>query len=254
MLTLDDLDHFNNPGFAQLFAPSRRDGDAETVARRARILACLNFCRDIPDADLAGGGLHAARRVIKSVLRSLQRKHWSDADELTDALASVQRALGERVSHGREPIAAQPERHAIEAEIQSAASKLAAIETSDPLLLESLASGDFEILPGSDLASLTAVIGKFGGTAEIDLDLLVDSDTTTQRVRIHLAIETGFWSWAAQGGGWLSRDGAVEVVLSPDDGVVQALLCGLALRSGRTIAAWAEKVFQHKVQAANQTA
>ena len=254
MLTLDDLDHFNNPGFAQLFAPSRRDSDAETMARRARILACLDFCRGVSDADLAGGGLHAARRIVKSVLRNQQRKRRSDPAELMDAMESVQLALGERASYDREPPEAAPERHAVEAEIQDAAIKLADVESSDPFLLDSLACGDFEILPGSDLASLAAVIGKFGGMAEIDLDLLVDSDATTQRVRVHLVIETGLWRWSAQGGCWLSRGGAPEAVLKPEDGVIQALMSGLALRSGRTIAAWAEKVFEYRLMAEDRVA
>jgi hypothetical protein len=43
----------------------------------------------------------------------------------------------------------------------------------------------------------------------------------------------------------MSWNGHPAVFLPPDDGVVQALLAGLALRSGRTIAAWAEATCEH---------
>ncbi|MFZ2855784.1 MAG: hypothetical protein WAZ34_16925 [Rhodocyclaceae bacterium] len=243
MLTLDDLDHFNEQRMAHLFTPpSQRDMDS--AARRSRILACLKACHNIPDQELIEGGLHTARRALKSVLRSQQRRRRIEVDELEATLDDARIALGEPFERPGEPADAAAERYAVEAEIQAAAVKLSDMETCDAELLDTLADGEFELWPSSDLAALSQASGKFGNAAKItvDLDLAVDSKTPAQLVRVHLVIETGFWRWVAQEGCCMSRNGAPAVFLPPGDGVVHALLGGLALRGGRTIADWAEAV------------
>lgn len=243
MLTLDDLDHFNEQRMAHLFAPpSQRDADS--AARRARILACLKACHNIPDRELIEGGLHTARRALKSVLRSQQRRHRVEADELEATLHGARRALGEPAERPGEPADAAAERYAVEAEIQAAAVKSSDsdMDSCDAELMDALADGEFELCPSSNLAALSESAGKFGSAAKItvDVDLAVDSQAPAQLVRVHLVIETGFWRWVAQDGCCMSRNGDPAVFLPPGDGVVHALLCGLALRGGRTVAAWAE--------------
>lgn len=248
MLTLDDLDHFNHfndRSMALLSAPTPQRADAETLARLARIVACLNFCRDIPNEELVEGGLHAARRTLKSVLRSEQRKRRLPPDELMGAFEGALLVLGEQVERHAEPADAAAERHAVEAEIQAAANKSAGEATLDPQLADSLARGEFEILPSSNFAPLTETIGKFAAPATIDVDLAVDGAGPVQVVRIHLVVESGFWRWAARDGCCMSRNGDPAQFIAPDDGVVQALLAGLALRNGRAILAWAEAVGEH---------
>lgn len=254
MLTLDDLDHFNNTGMAHLFASANRRVNTDSTARVARILACLNFCRDIPDTELVVGGMQAARRAIRAAVRRQQRQRRLDPSELLAALASVQAALGDHRSTEDEPPAAGPERHAVEAEIQDSALKLAGHETADGRLLTALITGEFEILPASNLAPLSAVIGKFSGTASIDLELAVDGEGATQMLCLHLVVAAGFWRWSAQEGCCMSRNGAPAVALAPDDAVVQAVLAGLALRSGRTIAGWLEAIRHHRQMSEAQSA
>ena len=245
MLTFDDLDHFDDRSMALRSAPSPQPTDAETLRRLARIVACLNFCRDIPDEELVEGGLHAARRVLRSVLRSEQRRRRLPHDELMGAFEGALRVLGEKAARGGEPVDAAPERHAVEAEIQTVAGKLADKDTVDAQLMESLARGEFEILPSSDFATLTPTLGKFAAPCAVDVDLAVDGAGPAHLVRVHLVVESGFWRWTALGGCCMSRNGDPAVSMLPDDGVVQALLSGLALRNGRAIAAWAEAACAH---------
>lgn len=245
MLTLDDLEHFNDRSLARLFAPGSQKADANALARLARIVACLKFCRDVPDEELTEGGLLVARRALKSVLRSQQRKRRLDPGELMEVLVGALVALGERTEHDSEPAGAAHERHAVEAEIEAVAGKLADTETCDMGLMNSLTRGEFEILPTSNLATLTEGSGKFAGAVRIDVDLAVDSDAAAHMVRVHLVVERGIWRWVAQEGCCMSRNGEPAVFLPPDDGVVQAILSGLALRSGRSIVAWAEAIGQY---------
>jgi hypothetical protein len=240
MLTLDDLDHFSDPSMARLFAPTPRQADADTVARLTRIVACLNFCSAVPNEELAEGGLQAARRALKSVLRGEQRNRRLRPEDLVEALEGALLALGARAQRRGEPADAASERHAVESEIQTAAGKLVDEETLDPQLMESLACGDFEILPSSDFAPLAATLGKFAGAATIDVDLAVDSADGAQLVRVRLEVESGFWRWTAKDGCCLSRNGNPAILLPTDDAVVRTLLSGLALRNGRSIVAWAE--------------
>jgi predicted secreted protein len=240
MLTLDDLDHFDDRSTTPQTAPTIQPNDAQTLMRLARIVACLNFCRDIPNEELAEGGLHAARRVLRSALRSEQRRHRLPQDELMASFEGALLELGDKTARRGEPVHAAAERHAVEAEIQTAAAKLAGKDTVDPDLMESLAAGEFEILPSSDFAPLTRTMGKFAAPISVDVDLAVDGAGPAQVVRVRLLVESGFWRWTAQDGCCMSRNGDPAVFMSPDDGVVQALLAGLSLRSGRAIVAWAE--------------
>lgn len=245
MLTLDDLDHFSGPNMAHLFAPSTRHADADTLARLSRLVACLNFCRDIADDELVDGGLHAARSTLKGLLRQQQRNRRLAPDELMGSLEGALLALGVQAQRHGEPSHAAPERHAVEAEIQTAASRATGEDTLDPQFMDALARGQFEILPSSNIAALTRTIGKSAGTVAIDVDFAVDGAGPASLVRVHLVVESGFWRWTAGDGCCMSRNGHPAVFLPPDDGVVQALLAGLALRSGRTIAAWAEATCEH---------
>jgi hypothetical protein len=243
MLTLDDLDHFNDRGMALQGGASAPRTDAETLRRLARIVACLNFCRDIPDEELVEGGLHAARRTLRSVLRSGKRRRPLPQDAVTTALEGALLVLGEQAARRGEPGHAASERHAIEGEIQNVAGKLAGKDTVDPQLMDSLARGEFELLRSSDFAALLRAAGKFA--APVEVDLAVEGDGPAYLVRVHLKIESGLWRWTAGEGCCMSRNGDPALSLPPDDGVVQALLSGLALRSGRAIAAWAEAAGEH---------
>lgn len=254
MLTLDDLDHFNNSGMAHLFAAGGRRADPDTMVRLARIVACLNFCRDIPDNELVAGGLYAARRTARTLRRGRQRNRRFDASELLLTLESMQAALGEPAANREECQEAALARYAVEAEIQNAAAKLAGKATGDVPLLAALAEGAFEILPSSNLAPLVQVTGKFSGTAAIEVDLIVDGDSAAATVCVHLAIAAGFWRWTAEDGCCMSRNGDPAVFLAPDDGIVQALLAGLALRSGRIIAGWLEAIAASQPRAEAQSA
>ncbi len=241
MLTLDDLDHFSDASLAHLFAPATRQADADALARLTRIVACLNFCRDVADEELGEGGLHAARRALRSVLRCQQRKLRLSPAELMGAVKDSLQALGVEVERRDEASDVSSERHAVEGEIQTAADKLADEDTLDPQLMGALARGEFEILPSSDLLPLAATVGSLGGTVTIDLDVAVDQDEGPAiGVRLHMVVESGFWRWAGKDGCWISRNEAPPLALAADDPVVRAVLAGLGLRNGRAILAWAE--------------
>lgn len=241
MLTLDDLDHFSDARLAHLFAPATRQADADTLARLTRIVACLNFCRDVADEELSEGGLHAARRALKSVARSQQRKLRLSPAELMGAVEDSLQALGVQVERRDEAPDVGAERHAVEGEIQTAADKLMDEDTLDPQFMGALARGEFEILPSSDLLPLAETVGSFAGTVTIDLDVAVDQDEGPAiGVRVHMVVESGFWRWTGRDGCWIGRDEAPPVALAPDDPVVRAVLAGLGLRNGRAILAWAE--------------
>lgn len=125
---------------------------------------------------------------------------------------------------------------------RAAAIKARQMESDDHELMEALADGDFEISPSSNLGKLTRTVGKLGGTMDIaiDLDLSVDHKTPLEQVRIHLVIEAGFWRWTARDGCRISRNGEAAVPLPAHDGLLHALLGGLALRGGCAIADWAD--------------
>ena len=253
MLTFDDLDHFSNPSMAHLFAPATRQPDVDTLARLTRIVACLGFCRDAANDELAEGGLIAARRALKSVLRGQQRNRRLHPDELARVLEGLLLALGDRTMRRGESPQAADERYAVEAEIQNAADGLISEETADLELLGALARGEFEMLPSSQLAELAGTLGRFSGAATVDIDLAVDDAGPEQLVRVHLVIESGFWRWTAREGCCMSRNGDAAVLLPPDDGVVRALLAGLALRNGRAVVAWAEAACDRDESAEPQT-
>lgn len=238
MLTLDDLEHFADASLAHLFAPPAGRADADRVARLARIVACLNACRDVPTEELVDGALSQARFHLRSALRRQQRSRRPDAAALLAAVEDALTAMGEAEEDGA---AAAPERLEVEAEIEAAAARLADAESADPELLASLAQGEFRMLPSSDLAPLADMVGKFGAaSAQVDVDLTLDQPGQAHFARVRLMLEGGLWRWTAQDGCCMSRNGMPAFFLPPDDPVVQALLAGLALRNGRTALAWAE--------------
>jgi hypothetical protein len=236
MLTLDDLEHFNDSSMAHLFAPSAGRQDADTVARLARILACLNACRDIPTEELAEGALAQARFRLRTALRQQRRGQRPDPAVLLGAMEAALAAIGAPQAEELGPA----ERLQVEAEIQAVAARLADADSADPDLLRTLALGEFQILPSSELADLAEVVSKFGASARVDVDLAIDRVGPAHFVRVRLLLEGGLWRWTAQDGCCMSRNGEPAFFLPPDDAVVQALLAGLALRNGRTALAWAE--------------
>jgi hypothetical protein len=240
MLTLDDLEHFSDASMAHLFAPSVNRADADKLARLARIVACLNACRDVPTDELAEVGLVQARFHLKVALRQQSRASRPDPTLLLQAAEAALAALGQTGPGSNGPAVA--ERLEVEAEILAAAVKLAEEDSLDPQLLGSLARGEFELVPSSDLASLAEVVGKFGATAQVDVDLSIDMEGPSDFVRVRLVLEGGLWRWTALDGCCMSRNGNPAFFLPPDDAVVQALLAGLAVRSGRSALAWAEAV------------
>lgn len=237
MLTLDDLEHFADASMAHLFAPPAGRVDADRVARLARIVACLNACRDVPTEELVEGALAQARFQLRGALRRQRRGHRPDPAALLQAVKDALAAMGEA-----EEDAAQgsSERLEVEGEIQATAHKLADAGSQDPELLASLARGDFQILSSSDLSPLAEVVGSFGGAAQVDVDLSIDQPGPAHFARVRLLLEGGLWRWTARDGCCMSRNGLPAFFLPPDDAVVQALLAGLALRNGRTALAWAE--------------
>lgn len=236
MLTLDDLEHFADSSMAHLFeAPSGRQ-DAERVARLARIVACLNTCRDVPTAELAEGALVKARFALRGALRQQSRGHRADPAALLAAVETALAALGEPGD-----LAAGPaERLELETEIQAAAARRADEDSLDPELLASLARGEFQILPSSELEALAEVVGSFGTTGQVDIDLSIDQPGPSHFVRVRMVLEGGLWRWTAREGCCMSKNGQPAFFLPPDDALVQSLLTGLALRNGRTALAWAE--------------
>lgn len=237
MLTLDDLEHFADASMAHLFAPPAGRADADRVARLARIVACLNACRDLPTEELVEGAMAQARFHLRGALRRQRRSHRPDPTALLEAVEDALTALGEAEE---DAALASPERLEVEAEIQAAAGKLADVESQDPELLASLGHGEFQILPSSDLSPLAEVVGKFGASAQVDVDLTIDRPGPAHFARVRLVLEGGLWRWTAKEGCCMSRNGMPAFFLPPDDAVVQALLAGLALRNGRTALAWAE--------------
>lgn len=165
-----------------------------------------------------------------------------DVDELITILDDVRLALGEPAGDANQLSRAVADRHAVEAEIQAATIRARHRESDDHGLMTALAGGDFEISPSSNLDTLTGIVGKLGSTTNIaiDLDLLVDHKTPPEQVRVHLVIEIGFWRWTARDGCRISRNGEAAVPLPAHDGLLHALLGGLALRGGCAIADWAD--------------
>ena len=92
----------------------------------------------------------------------------------------------------------------------------------------------------ADLSPLAEVVGSFGASAQVDVDLSIDQPGPAHFARVRLVLEGGLWRWTAKEGCCMSRNGTPAFFLPPDDAVVQALLAGLALRNGRTALAWAE--------------
>jgi hypothetical protein len=238
MLTLDDLEHFSDPSMAHLFAPSAGRTDADRVARLARIVACLNACRDVPTEELVEGALAQASFRLRTALRLHRRSRRPDPAALLAAVEAALVAVGQPGEQEEGP--AEAERLEGEAEIQAVAAKCEAVDSLDPELLGALARGEFQILPSSDLAPLAEVVGKFGAKAQVDVDLALDRPGPTDFARVRLMVEGGLWRWAAQDGCCMSKNGQPAFFLPPADPVVQALLAGLALRNGRTALAWAE--------------
>lgn len=240
MLTLDDLEHFSDRSMAHLFAPAGGQPDADKLARLARIMACLNACRDMDTEALAEGAQVKARFHLLTALRKQRRSRRADPAALMEAVAAALEALGQDLPQEQGPGVA--ERLEVEAEIQAAAGKWTYEDALDPELMGSLARGEFEILPSSNLEALAETAGKFGGSAQVDVDLALDMEGASHLVRVRLLVEAGLWRWSAQEGCCMSRNGAPAFFLPPQDAVVQALLAGLSLRSGRPALAWAEAV------------
>src|SRR5574337_532733 len=157
MLTLDDLEHFSDPRMAHLFEPTAGRADADRVARLGRIVACLNACRDVPTDELAESGLAKARFHLKTILRNQRRGHRPDPQALLEAVESALAALGLPGSDSEAP--AETERLEVEAEIHAAAAKLATTDSLEPALLGSLARGEFQLQPSSELRPLAEVAG-----------------------------------------------------------------------------------------------
>ena len=239
MLTVDDLDHFSDSKLAHLFETPDRQQDPDQVARLARIVACLKFCSDIPDAQLLAGGANAARTLLRQALRS-QRRGQLDRESLAQSLETVLAVLGTAARHAGESDAALESRTAIESEIQQAAARHDADDSIDPDLLAPLAAGAFELLPTSELDELPEALRGFGRSGVIDLDLAVDVGGATEMLRLHLALECSAWRWQAVGGSCFSRNGQPAVFLEPDDALATSVLAGLALRNGRHVVDWYE--------------
>lgn len=238
MLTLDDLEHFADRSMAHLFTPSVGRPDADRVARLARIVACLNACRDMPTEELAEGALAQARFRLRAALRQQRRGHRPDAAALMEAMEAALETLGQGAPVQGD--AAENERLEVEAEIQAAAGRLSGEDSEDAALLGALARGEFQILPSSGLGGLAEMVGSFGASARVDVDISIDRVGPADFVRVRLELEGGLWRWTAREGCCMSRNGEPAFFLPPGDAVVQALLAGLALRNGRTALAWAE--------------
>jgi len=241
MLTFDDLDHFSDSKLTHLFEAPNGAQDPDNVARLARILACLKFCGDIPDAQLVPGGASAARTLLRQSLRR-QRRGQLEREALAETLETVLALMGTASRHAGESDDALEARNAVEAEIQQSAARHDLQDSVDPQLLLAIASGAFEILPTSELEELPEALRGFGRTGTIDLDLAADIDGTTEMVRLHLALECSVWRWQAHGGSCFSRNGRPAVFLEPDDALSTSVLAGLALRNGRHIVDWYESL------------
>lgn len=246
MLTLDDLDHFGEARHAPLFPARSADADTDTAARLARILACLNFCREIPDDQLLAGGAGAARAHLRQAARAWRRKRI-DGDEFARALDAVGALLGVGLRHADESEQALALRSALEAAIEQAADDDTKA-SADAELLACLARGDFDLMPSSELDALPST--SFNRAVEVDVDFVAQTPHGSEFVRVHLRLECGLWRWSANPGCCMSRNGAAAVFLDPDDGLVAALIAGLALRNGRPARDWADALAQGQLSRA----
>lgn len=238
MLTLDDLEHFSDRSMAHLFAPPGDRPDADKLARLARIIACLNTCRAVDTHELVEDGLIRARFLLKTALRQQQRGSRPDPAALLLAMEAALAALGQGNLATDGPGAVP--RMEVEAEIQTVAARHADEPATDGDLLGSLARGEFDLRPTSNLAALEDVAGRSGVSAQVDVDLAIDTEGPSDLVRVRLLLEGGLWRWTALEGCCMSRNGQQAFFLPPEDPVVQSLLAGLALRGGRTVLSWVE--------------
>jgi hypothetical protein len=244
MLTYDDLDHFDEPTLAGLFAQAGDEGPGNAQKRRERILACLRFCRNVAFDDLPEAGVQTARRLLKRALRNQQRSRRSQPEVIGDFLEAALRALGEPCGRHEEAAEVAALRHSVEREIESAARARLHGDTRLPLLLETLARGDFEIGTDSNLAPLDEALGRFNRLAAVDLVLVLvlDGEAAPAMARIHLPIACGLWRWTVREGCSVAFDADTPLPLPADDALVPAVLAGLSLQGGRAIAIWAEAV------------
>lgn len=240
MLTYDDLDHFDERTMSGLFGLPNPDDQANVHKRRERILACLRFCRDVTVEDLPEGGLHTARRLLRRALRSQQRDPRMRSEVIEEFLGDALQALGDASQPDAEPAEAAALRYSVEREIEANALLRAGNESVAPQVLETLARGDFRIGTGSRLAALDDALGKFNGSAVVELELVLDGGPACARAR--LAVACGLWRWAAQEGCSLALDGDETLPLPAGDALASVLLAGLAVQSGRAITLWARAV------------
>lgn len=251
MLTYDDLDHFDERTMAGLFALPGAEEQANALKRRERILACLRFCRDVAFEELPEAGLQTARRLLKRALRSQQRSRRSQPEIIEDFLAGALQALGETAGPSAEAAEVAALRHSVEREIEAAALARLHGDTRLPLLLETLAQGDFEIGAGSNLEALDEAIGKFSGQAEVDIELILDGDGYPASARFHLAIACGLWRWSALDGCTIAFDDDAPLSLPANDALVPVLLAGLSVQGGRAVTFWAKAVHPQAVSLLN---
>lgn len=239
MLTFDDLDHFDDRAVANLYAVLGADAE-DARQRRERLLACLRFCRDVAYETLPESGVLAARRLLKRALRSQQRNQHASPEAIEDFLAGALRALGSSGWRDEEGAEVAALRHLVEREIEAAACHRLHDVTRLPALLQSLARGDFEIGPDSDLAALEDLVGKFGGRAEIGLELILDGSGGPDHAVVRLGIACGLWRWSAPQGGRITLDGGAPVTLAADDALVPVILAGVSAQGGRALSIWSQ--------------
>lgn len=238
MLTYDDLDHFDERTLARLFGAADAKAPADILKRRKRIVACLRFCRDIREDELGEAGLLTARRLLKRALRTRQRERRGQAEGIEHLLADALRALGEPGGMAYEAAEVAALRHAVEREIQTAAQALVGADTGVRFLIEILARGDFAIGSNSDVAALDDAIGRFNGSAAVEIDLILDGDDRPASVRVGFTIACGFWRWSAPQGCSLAFADGGSAVLPANDALVTVLLAGLSVQSGRAVTLW----------------
>ena len=238
MLTLDDLDHFDDRSIASLFADASLQDDGNAARRRERMLACLRFCRDMPTPELADGGLGRAREGLRGLVRGLRRGRRLQTEDLAMLLEDALECLGEESRRPGQPAETVLLRHALEGAIEAAAQSACGTPTQHPMLLDALARGQFELSSASRLASLEDGGGRFGSPADVDVELLLDGRTLPARVCLSLEIASRLWRWQATDAGAIAfNEGPAELVPG-DDGVVRAVVTGLALQNGRTVVSW----------------
>lgn len=242
MLTYDDLDHFDEQALAGLFGLAGDDGQGNALKRRERLLACLRFCRDVAFEDLPEAGVQTARRLLKRALRNQQRSRRAQPEVVEDFLLAALRALGEPCGRHEEAAEVAALRHSVEREIEAAAQARRQGGSRLPLLLETLARGDFEIGTDSNLAPLDEALGRFNGLAAIDLALVLDGEGVPATARIHLPIACGLWRWTVREGCTVAFDEDTPQPLPADDAIIPAVLAGVSLQGGRAITIWAQAV------------